>query len=86
MSEAYGSNLRKLLDELNIDEVAYHSAGNNAHFILRALVMSTVRDAKRMKRDGIEGLKLEFTAPLLGLLTETAYSFRSQTQQEKEEE
>ena len=43
---SYRYSLEKLLDEFNIPFCNLHTAGNDAHFILRALLMVTVRDAE----------------------------------------
>ncbi|KAK3363093.1 hypothetical protein B0T25DRAFT_30152 [Lasiosphaeria hispida] len=42
----YRYSLERLLTEFNIPFCHLHTAGNDAHFILRALLMITVRDAE----------------------------------------
>ncbi len=44
---SYKYSLEKLLDELGIPFTNLHSAGNDAHFVLRALPIITDRDAER---------------------------------------
>jgi len=43
---SYRYSLEKLLEEFEISFCHLHTAGNDAHFILRALLMITVRDAE----------------------------------------
>ncbi len=44
---SYRYSLEKLLTELGIPFVNLHVSGNDAHFVLRALLMIAVRDAER---------------------------------------
>jgi hypothetical protein len=44
---SYRCSLEKLLLELEIPFTALHNAGNDAHFVLRAVLMLAVRDAQR---------------------------------------
>ncbi|KAH8781288.1 hypothetical protein F5883DRAFT_170091 [Diaporthe sp. PMI_573] len=44
---SYRCSLEKLLLELEIPCTALHNAGNDAHFVLRAVLMLAVRDAQR---------------------------------------
>ena len=43
---SYRYSLERLLEELKIPFCNLHTAGNDAHFVLRALLMITVRDAE----------------------------------------
>lgn len=43
--------MEKLLETLEIPFAALHSAGNDAHFALRALLMIATRDAERQSQD-----------------------------------
>ena len=45
---SYRYSLERLLDELGIPFNNLHSAGNDAHFVLRAVLMIAVRDAERL--------------------------------------
>lgn len=44
---SFRCSLEKILNELSIPFAALHVAGNDAHFVLRALLMLAVRDAQR---------------------------------------
>ena len=44
---SYRYSLQRLLEELGIPFANLHTAGNDAHFVLRALLMVAVRDAER---------------------------------------
>lgn len=44
---SYRMSLEKLLEEFKIPFTNLHVAGNDSHFVLRALLMIAVRDAKR---------------------------------------
>lgn len=44
---SYRCSLEKMLSDLGIPFAALHFAGNDAHFVLRALLMLAVRDAQR---------------------------------------
>jgi len=42
----YRYSIERLLEELNIPYANLHAAGNDAHFVLKALLMITVRDGR----------------------------------------
>ncbi|KAH8686811.1 hypothetical protein BGZ61DRAFT_547339 [Ilyonectria robusta] len=58
---SYRYSLKQLLQEFEIPQALLHTAGNDAHFILRALLMITVRDVERQ----LSGKQLPDWVPIL---------------------
>lgn len=58
---SYRYSLKQLLQEFGIPHVLLHTAGNDAHFILRALLMVAVRDEERQ----LSGKQLPDWVPIL---------------------
>ncbi|UPL00654.1 hypothetical protein LCI18_011588 [Fusarium solani-melongenae] len=53
---SYRYSVEKLLDELGIGYAKLHAAGNDAHFVLKALLMIAVRDGQMVREPGDEEL------------------------------